>query len=204
MPLNEAARAITRHREQLGWSKRRLSRESSVSAPYIVQLENGTRDANPHILVQLADAMGIHPYVLLGEAGFIPPDHIAEAEAKAAEAMKDPAMVAQARDDDTGGAFAWLVADYLNLLGDDAFASGVVEFGPGANIVDWTTYAPERMAEAERNPRSEPIRRIFSAAHVISTSPKPTPIEGWNELTDVDQRLVQQLVNRLRRQEPAE
>lgn len=197
MPVSKAASVITRHREDLRWSKRRLARESELSPAYIVQLENGERPVTARILGRIADAMRIHPYVLLGEAGFIPPEHVAEAEAKAAEAIQDPDIAAAALDGDTGGKSAWLVADYLYLLGHDPFG-GTWKWGPGGHEIDWTPFAPERMAEADANPETEDIRRRRFPSRYPPKSQAPSPIEGWEDLSDADQSMVQQLVNRLR------
>lgn len=200
MPPSEAARTITRHREALGWSKRRLARGSGMSAAYIVQMENGERPVTPKALARIADAVGLHPYQLLTEAGFIPADHTREAEQMAAEGMKHPEIAGRARPGDTGGALAWLVSDYLMLLGDDPY-------GLGPDVVpvvacDWSGLAPERWkAMQESGGKITTLASTLDEARqwIANQRKTPTAIEGWDELTDVQRTLVQQLVNQLRR-----
>jgi transcriptional regulator with XRE-family HTH domain len=194
-----AALVVTRHRERLGWSKRRLSRETNYSAPYIVQVENGERPATAKFVARVADAIGLPPYVLLGEAGFIPADHVTEAETMAAEAMNNKKIAFSARGGTSSEKKAWLVADYLYLLGDDPYASGW-KYGPGGNHIDWTPFSPERAAVADANPLTATMReRRVPLPTTDAPKPMPTPIEGWDELSGADQTLVQRLVNRLRR-----
>lgn len=200
MPPTDAATTITRHRERLHWSKRRLAREAELSPAYIVQMENGERPVTERALARVADAVGLHPYQLLGEAGFIDPAHVEEAERMAAEAMKLPAMVDRARPGDTGGKLAWLVADYLMLLGDDPY-------GVGADVTplidcDWSTLAPERWKAVEDGSgKAKTTGQIIAEAEEwLAARPKaPTAVEGWDELTDTQRVLVQQLVNQFRR-----
>ena len=200
MQTSEAATTITRHREALGWSKRRLARASGLSAPYVVQMESGERPVTVKALARIADAVGLHPYALLTEAGFIPADHVREAEAMAAEGMKDPEIANRARADDTGGKLTWLIADYLMLLGDDPYG-----LGPDAAplvAIDWSTLAPERWkAMQESGGRIKTLSGVIEEAHewIANERRAPTAIEGWNELTDTQRALVQQLVNQFRR-----
>jgi len=205
MPLSEAAKTITRHRERLHWSKRRLAREAGVSAGYIVQLEKGDRPVTAHTLARIADAVGLHPYVLLGEAGFIPAEHVDEAERMAALAMEDPEMERSAMPGDTGGKLAWIVADYLNMLGDNAYAARTD--GPFLVGLDWSKLAPERwdalMAGSPNARTTQAVAQELQDWMAGQTAP-PTQIEGWDELTDAQRKLVQQLVNQFRRAPAAE
>lgn len=200
MPPTDAAKTITRHRERLHWSKRRLAREAELSPAYIVQMENGERPVTERALARIADAVGLHPYVLLGEAGFIDTPHVEEAERMAAEAMKVPGMVDRARSGDTGGKLAWLVADYLALLGDDPYGVGA-DATPLVDC-DWSTIAPERWkAIADGSVRAKTTAQITAEVNewLAARGQAPTAIEGWNELTDTQRALVQQLVNQFRR-----
>lgn len=51
-------------RERTGWASADLSRESGVSAPYLSQLENGTRWPNAVITKRLAGALKVPMSVL--------------------------------------------------------------------------------------------------------------------------------------------
>lgn len=199
MSVSEAAATITRHRDRLKWSKRRLARESGLSPAYISQLENGNRPVTARALARIADAVGLHPYQLLTEGGFIPAEDTAEAERKARLGMEDPDKLRHARADDTGGQFAWLVADYLYLLGHDPYGSEAE--GPWIVGVDWSDLAPERwhaMQEGWVNARTLDSVREEARDWLAAQPQVPTQIEGWDELTPTQHRLVQQLVNQLR------
>jgi len=212
-PLTEAAKTITRHREALHWSKRRLAREAHLSPAYIVQMENGERPVTGRALQSIADAVGLHPYVLRGEAGFIPAEDVAEAERAAGLRMEGDPKIAESRHfTDTGGAFAWLVSDYLQMLGHDAY--GTDWDGPCGVDVDWSDLAPERwraLREGKVNAvtTGQIIQGLTDTIAEIerqeATQPKPpTQIEGWAELTETQRKLVQQLVNQFRRSADSE
>ena len=211
-PLTEAAKTITRHREALHWSKRRLAREAHLSPAYIVQMENGERPVTGRALQSIADAVGLHPYVLRGESGLIPSADVEEAERVAKRALDDPKTGKGARSDDTGGAFAWLVSDYLQMLGHDAY--GVDWDGPYAVDVDWSELAPERW-QALRDGKVNAVTTgqivqgledaIVEIERREATQAKPpAQIEGWDELTETQRKLVQQLVNQFRRSADSE
>ena len=213
MSLSEAGKVITRHREALRWSKRRLAREAHLSPAYIVQMENGDRPVTGRALQDIADAVGIHPYVLRGEAGLIPAEDVVEAERAAKLLIEADPAVAQSRHfDDTGGAFAWLVADYLHMLGHDAY--GTDWDGPYGVDVDWSDLAPERwkaLREGKVNAvtTGQIIQSLEEAVveierHEAKASKPPTQIEGWDELTDTQRKLVQQMVNQFRRSADSE
>jgi transcriptional regulator with XRE-family HTH domain len=51
-------------RERTGWSSAELSRESTVSAPYLSQLENGDRWPNPTVTKKLAVALKVPVSIL--------------------------------------------------------------------------------------------------------------------------------------------
>jgi len=196
--LSAAAKTITKYREALGWSKRRLAREAMISAPYVVQMENGERPVTRKMLGMLADSMGTPPWVLLSEGGFIPADDLREAETMAARAISDPNIEDRALASHPGGKLGWLISDYLYLLGDDPYGTGW-EFGPGGHEIDWTPYAPERMAAADANPNTEEIRRMRFPARYGAPKAAPSPIEGWDELTEADRKIVQQMATQLLR-----
>jgi transcriptional regulator with XRE-family HTH domain len=197
--MTQVAAAVTKRRTALGWSKRRLARESGISAPYLVQIEKGERIPTPRTIARIADGLRIHPYVLLGESGVIPSELVEEAERVAAKALDDPSIHAR-RTDDTGGGFAWLVADYLNMLGQDAY--GTETDGPLLVDVDWSQLAPHRwdsMRAGKVNAQTTTDLLAEAREWMKANSSPPTPIEGWDELTDTQRRLVQQLVNQMRR-----
>lgn len=213
MPQTDASKAITRYREALHWSKRRLAREVGLSPAYIVQLENGERPVSVKILARLADAMSIHPYKLLGAAGFISPEHIVEAEEAATRALlDDPEFAGRRAENEPAGTFAWIVSDYLSMLGDDP--DGVDPDLPQIVALDWSTIAPERWEALQ-----EGTANAVTTSHVADQlqqwadmlekmealrAKQSTPIEGWNDLTDSQRRLIQQLVNQFRRSADSE
>jgi transcriptional regulator with XRE-family HTH domain len=51
-------------RERTGWSSAELSRESTISAPYLSQLENGDRWPNATVTKKLATALKVPVSVL--------------------------------------------------------------------------------------------------------------------------------------------
>src|SRR5215217_7049534 len=55
-------------REGQGWSQRDLAARSGVAQNTISQLERGERKAMPSTVRKLAEALGVEPSVLLGEA----------------------------------------------------------------------------------------------------------------------------------------
>ena len=208
MQPSTAAEVITQHREALHWSKRRLAREAGLSAAYIVQLENGERPVTGRALQKIADAVRLHPYVLRGEAGLIPSEDVAEAESAARLLMEGDPTISESRTfNDTGGAFAWLVADYLQMLGHDAY--GTDSDGPFGVDVDWSDLAPERWT-ALRDGKVNAITTgqivqglkeaiVEMERHEAKASKPPTQIEGWDELTDTQRKLIQQMVNQFTR-----
>jgi transcriptional regulator with XRE-family HTH domain len=201
MPEHTTPLAITAHREAMSWSKRRLAREAGMSAPYIVQLENAERPLTPKAVARIAEALGMPTARLLFETGFISPEHMSEAESATERAMHDPDIVANADEGDIGGKYMWLIADYLNLLGDDPY--GLPNHPHNMANADWSKIAPERVAERPDKvfTDDDALRELQALALGRQThrSAPPTDIEGWSELSDADHQLVQRLVNRLRR-----
>ena len=55
-------------REEQGWSQRDLAARSGVAQNTISQLERGERQAMPSTVSKLAEALGVEPAVLLGDA----------------------------------------------------------------------------------------------------------------------------------------
>lgn len=212
MPPTDVAKTITRHREGLRWSKRRLAREAHLSPAYIVQLEKGDRPITGRALGDIAEAVGVPPYRLLAEAGLIPAEHVEEAERIATIALDDPAISVQALATDVGGKLAWLVSDYLNMLGDDAY--GRDTGGPYLVAIDWSALAPERWqalrdGKTNATTKADVRQGLLRAADELDRreaeySKPPTAVEGWDELTETQRRLVQQLVNQFRRSADSE
>jgi transcriptional regulator with XRE-family HTH domain len=193
-----AGMVFTTWRGDAGWTIRRLARESGLSPAYISQLEKGQRPPTPAAAGRIADALGEHPYELLCALGFIPLDHMNEARQMAEAALEIPSLGGQARGETAEAKLDWLIIDYLYLLGDDPYGTGWA-YGPGGNEADWTPLAPERMAEADANPRTAEIRKLRFPHRAQTAKPAPSPIEGWEELSDSDRHFVQQMVNKLRR-----
>jgi len=202
MTAIEQGEVIKSLRKQLFWSARRLARETSLSASYVSQIERGERPLTAKIAVRMADAFGMPPYELLQATELLPPEDVEEAKGMARRALAIPSMVEGARWAETAdGKYHWLVADYLFMLGHDPYAGGY-DGGPGGNALDWTALVPDA---------PEPwLRRITPKGDIRPLSPPeqhhapaertaPSPIEGWDDLTDADRQFVQQMVNKLRR-----
>ena len=134
-------------------------------------------------------------YKLLTEAGFIRQTAADEAEAMAKRALDVPSIVASAYGQEPEKRYEWLVADYLYLLGYDPYGDGY-DMGPGGNHADWRPLAPDSPA-----PFSDLLKENLTLRQAVRAAgaKKPAQIEGWDELTDSDRRLIQQLVNKLRR-----
>jgi transcriptional regulator with XRE-family HTH domain len=205
MPPTAAGKAITRCREERHFSKRRLAREAHLSPAYIVQLENGERPPTPNAMLHIADALGVPPYALLTEAGFISREHTEEAERIAKLAWNS---VANPETDHGIVTFDWYVADYLDMLGDDPYATG--HDYPHRVLHDWSELAPERWKALQNgevnaitfdqlNERISEMRAEERLRAEALRARQATPIEGWDDLTDTQRRLVQQLVNQFRR-----
>jgi len=56
-PLDHDPAAVINARHRRDWSQRRLAAEIGKSQPYIAQIEAGTRNANPALLLALAKAL---------------------------------------------------------------------------------------------------------------------------------------------------
>ena len=198
MPPTKAGALITEVRKKAGWSLRRLAREAHFSAGYLSLLENGQRPVTPKALGRIADVLDIPTYLLLTQGGFIPQEHLDEAEAAAERGLFIPSIRDSigkfgARDDRE-----WLVIDYLYMLGDDPYGTGW-DGSPGHHA-DWTPLKPDA---PERFP--DRIKRSFDEWQAERDAPTPpTEIEGWNDLSDADKAFVQQMVNKLRRPTPSE
>jgi len=193
MTPNKLGLLIRSMREERRWSVRRLAREAGVSAGYVSQLENGVRPLTPMVTGCIADAFGVPPYTLLSQFGFIPPEHLAEAEDMARKGLEVPniAKMAVAREGETE--FDWLVIDYLYMLGDDPYGTGW-DAGEGGNHADWTPLVPDAPEPLPNRIRDE-LEAIRRAKGIHK---EPQPIEGWEDLSEADRELVQQMVNRFR------
>lgn len=188
---------IKTYRQDRKWSVRRLARESGFSAGYISQLEKGQRPVTPRAMGRIADALGIRTYHLLSLGGFIAEGHLKEAQDMARCALRVPSIADRARGTTQDEVLDWLVVDYLYLLGDDPYGTGW-NYGPGGHEADWSPLSPERMAEADANPRTAEIRQLRLPERRRPVRPAPCAIEGWDELSPADQAFIQQMVNKLR------
>jgi transcriptional regulator with XRE-family HTH domain len=57
--MNLDGQKIKRLREDLGMTARDLCRASSVSPPFLSQIENGSRNCSPHVASRLAAALDV-------------------------------------------------------------------------------------------------------------------------------------------------
>ncbi|MBN1461061.1 MAG: helix-turn-helix transcriptional regulator [Armatimonadetes bacterium] len=189
--MDEAREAIRDRRRSLLWSVRRLAREAHLSPGYISQIESGKRPLTARAAGQIAEALGVPPYDLLALAGFLDWNAVHEAKRRAREALRVPGMVAAARVSHPEQVEQWLVEDYLLLLGLSPSGRGN-SYGPGAHLADWSQVDPSL-------PPSRILQDMRDWAHTnTEPSARPAPIEGWDELSDTDRALVQQLVNKIR------
>jgi transcriptional regulator with XRE-family HTH domain len=194
MPPTEQGLIIKRHRLDHHWTVRRMAREAKLSAGYVSQLENGRRPVTARVMGEVADALGIPPYELLSEGGFIPAGHLQEAVEMAQRALDVPSIRDKARGSDDAERLDWLTVDYLYMLGDDPYGTGW-DGGPGGNHADWTPLVPD--APTPLPLRLKPQLNEWLANNTPTRM--PSVIEGWDELSEADQRFVQQMVNKLRR-----
>lgn len=80
--MNEPSlgRVIAAHRAELGLSLKDLGRlvhkedGHGVSAQYLHDIERDRRTPSPHVLAELARALGVDPYFLAAVAGQCPPE----------------------------------------------------------------------------------------------------------------------------------
>jgi transcriptional regulator with XRE-family HTH domain len=194
MESDQQGEIVRKHRTARHWTVRRLAREAKLSASYLSLMESGQRPVTARALGRIADALGLRTYDLLAEGGFIPMDHLAEATRMAALAMKVPSIYDKARGSEQTERLDWLIVDYLYLLGDDPYGTGF-DGGPGGNHADWSPLVP-----ASPIPLPERLLHELAAMREAQQPPTaPTPIEGWDDLSEADQHFVQQMVNKLRR-----
>lgn len=187
-----APKAIKQQRGSMLWSVRRLARESGLSPAYISQIESGKKPLTPRATVKIAEALGVPPHDLLAMAGFIPWADLQTAQGMAVRAMQVPEMVTAASGGTDKQRRDWLIDDYLMLLGHNTSGNDE-EFGPAQHWANWQLVDPDAppsmlRSEIEGWKRSQ-----------IAPKAPPSPIEGWDELTDTDRTFVQQMVNKLRR-----
>lgn len=174
------------------WSVRRLSRESGVSAGYISRIETEKQDVTSRAAGRIAKALRVPPHYLFMLAGFIPEDDFQLAEDMAERAMWVPSLADQAKTYCPHDPKAWLIDDYLLLLGHDITGKGN-DFGPGGHIADWQLVDPAAPASVLR-------QRIAEwKTHQPPPPTVTTPLEGWDGLSPADQLFIQQMVNKLRR-----
>jgi transcriptional regulator with XRE-family HTH domain len=196
--ISPAAEAIKQWRRSRLWSVRRLARESDLSPALVSQIENGKRPLTVRAAAKIAHALAVPPHELLGEAGLIPREKMLEARGMGQRATQVPEMVAQARCPKNYEALKdWFTADYLRLLGEDAYGNGYDD-GPGGHWADWRFVDPTL---PESRLRLEPDDLLVERARppIQPTGPARSPIEGWDNLSPADQQFIQQMVNKLRR-----
>lgn len=187
-----AAEFITARRKELGWSVRRLARESGLSPALISLVESGQRPLTAPAAGRIARGLRLPARDLLAIAGFVPVADLELAREKAQKALAVPDLAAQARGATDEERLDWLTDDYLCLLGHSPSGNNSDPM-LHAHTANWQLLDPDAPASALLDEMTQWLRDRSSA-----TAP-PTPIEGWDELSQADQQFVQQLVNKLRR-----
>jgi transcriptional regulator with XRE-family HTH domain len=194
----EPAQVIARTRRQVGWTTRRLARETGLSPGYISLLENGKRPVTPEVLGRIAAGLQRPPHELLAEAGFISAEHYETARNTARTGLGIPSIATSAAGTTMVAKYHTLVVDYLCRLGEDPFGVGWDPTASGRDI-DWgpldpdlTGGAPTQTGLAQRDPsgprsgQSKPTR-VIDWGPPDRHAPQPAPtraeleIAGWNE-----------------------
>ena len=160
---------IKRLREERGLSKKRLARESLISDAYLVQIEQEQRSPSEKVLRRLAAAMQVPPWHLIAPAGAYAPETVADAAAKAKLYLGNPPAT----------------TDPAAMSSDELDSSGYGALLERASGYEFDTLRYEHPEVSEEDWRE------------MSSHYQPTA-EGWTDLSSKDQRLVQQLINRLR------
>lgn len=191
------AKFIRDERKRRLMSLRRLARFSRLSPAYLSQIENGKRPLTPKAAGQIADGLGMHPYELLGLAGFISPEHIKQAEEMADRALVEAPQLKPKSTNPDEDERTWLVIDYLYLLGDDPYGTGW-DGGPGGHHADWRVLDPS--APPPLLERLKPEIDSWKA----EMEERAKTLDGWDQLTLGEKELVQNLVDRFIRQRTPE
>jgi transcriptional regulator with XRE-family HTH domain len=108
---------IRGQRKLANLSLRQLAELTSLSNPYLSQIERGLHQPSVRVLRQLADALNVSAETLLAQAGLFDPEpDPAGAEASGTSASVESAIRADARLDDEQKAA--LLAVYRSMLRD--------------------------------------------------------------------------------------
>jgi len=163
---------LKRMREERGLSKARLAREAGLSDGYLVQIEKGQRSPSPKAAYRLAAAMQAPPAPLLLALGFYNEQMRAQAYADHRKMVDD--FVAEHERVPEEEESDFMLSEALDHARRDfIFEHATEEY--------W-----------DESPRPD-IASDPKQAYQYREGP-----EGWSDLTKRDQRLVQQLINRLR------
>jgi transcriptional regulator with XRE-family HTH domain len=111
---------IRQQRQRAGLSLRQLAELTSLSNPYLSQVERGLHEPSVRVLKAISDALNVSAETLLAEAGLIDamaggsPDTTPDAQPQAAPSTEDAIRADQRLSDDQKAA---LIAVYRSMLG---------------------------------------------------------------------------------------
>lgn len=166
-------------REERGLSKSRVAREAGFSDAYLVQIEKGDRNPSEAVLRSIARSLRVPPHHLLIAAG-----HYDE---KTVQSVYDRAHEQGEAVYAARGHVSEEQQDRLVALAFDELEQG--------RAMEEYYLDPETADEAAKaaNPLDVPSD-IFWGWNSAKQAWAP---EHWNELSDRDRAVVQQLINRL-------
>lgn len=176
---------IKRLREERKLSKARLARESGISSAYVVQIEQGSRTASEAVLRGMAKALRIPAHHLLIPAGYYPGWMVADAKWMVENDLRD---YEDAPDDEgplTDEQYDRLLHETLEFLKERETVEGMPEGERRKHEIEWM--------------RQQSPLTLTPEEYWGWDETKVFPLEGWEDLTDRDRDLLQQMANRLLR-----
>lgn len=94
--MPELGRYLRTLRESHGWTLRELESATTLSNPYLSQLENGRiKRPSPDVIQRLAEAFGVAYEELMQRAGYLPPSKAKRGRGKAAAPQRASALTHQ-------------------------------------------------------------------------------------------------------------
>jgi transcriptional regulator with XRE-family HTH domain len=170
-------------REGRKLSKARLAREAGFSDAYLVQIEKGDRTPSTSVLLSIAKALRVPPHQLLLQAGYYTD---AETETARTRAEHEIARIEAERN----GPLLQEERDRLYAVEYDRIGLERSQEEYYADPAAWQE--TETAFMRENDPLALTSDEFWQWDKAASWAP-----EHWNDLSDRDRRLVQQLINRL-------